>query len=159
MIHKIPKQVVEVLQKLQSEKFEAFIVGGCVRDLIMDRTPKDWDVTTNAKPDEVLKLFPDSFYENDFGTVGVKTIPFLKNGKEGREHDVVEVTTYRIESKYSDRRRPDEVKFAETLEEDLSRRDFGMNAIALRITNFTKLRTTNSYFRLPASRQVFVRTS
>lgn len=133
MIHKIPKEVIEVLQKLQSEKFEAYIVGGCVRDLIMDRTPKDWDVTTNAKPEEVLKLFPDSFYENEFGTVGVKTVPFLENGKENHEHDVIEVTTYRIESKYSDRRRPDEVKFAETLEEDLSRRDFTVNAIALKL--------------------------
>jgi poly(A) polymerase/tRNA nucleotidyltransferase (CCA-adding enzyme) len=133
MLTKIPKQVKEVLEKLTQNNFEAFVVGGCVRDLIVDRTPKDWDVTTNAKPEEVQKLFADSFYENEFGTVGVKTEPFIKNGKEGREHDVIEVTTYRIESKYSDRRRPDEVKFAETLEEDLSRRDFTMNAIALKL--------------------------
>lgn len=128
---------MEVLQKIEKAGFEAYIVGGCVRDLIMEKTPKDWDVTTNAKPEEILQIFPDSFYENDFGTVGVKVDKFISGGilKENREHDVVEVTTYRIESKYSDRRRPDEVKFAKTLEEDLSRRDFTMNAIALHITH------------------------
>lgn len=136
MIRKIPKPVVEVLKNIQAAGFEAYIVGGCVRDLIMDRNPNDWDITTNAVPEKIMELFPDSFYENDFGTVGVKVEPFIENGKlkPGREHDVVEVTTYRIESQYSDRRRPDEVKFAQTLEEDLSRRDFTMNAIALQLT-------------------------
>jgi len=142
MITKIPKQVIEVLQKIEESGFEAYIVGGCVRFLLMAEKnaegPSDWDVTTNATPDEVQKIFPDSFYENDFGTVGVKTEPFFEKGKEGREHDVIEVTTYRIESKYSDRRRPDEVKFAKTLKEDLSRRDFTMNALALKITNEKK---------------------
>lgn len=135
MITKIPKQVLEVLEKIEEAGFEAYIVGGCVRDLIMDKIPKDWDITTNAKPDEVVKIFPDSFYENDFGTVGVKVEKFIQSKllKENREHDVIEVTTYRIESQYSDRRRPDEIKFAKTLEEDLSRRDFTMNAIALRV--------------------------
>ncbi len=136
MIKKIPNQVKEVLEKLESSGFEAYIVGGCMRDLIMDRNPKDWDVTTNAKPEEVQKIFPDSFYENEFGTVGVKVEKFVENGNSEREHDVVEVTTFRIESKYSDKRRPDQVRFAETLEEDLSRRDFTMNAIALRIKKF-----------------------
>jgi tRNA nucleotidyltransferase (CCA-adding enzyme) len=110
MIKKIPKEVIEVLQKLEAEGLEAFIVGGCVRDLLADRMPKDWDVATNAKPDEVQKIFPDSFYENEFGTVGVKVEPFIKNGNHNREHDVIEVTTYRIESKYSDKRRPDKVE-------------------------------------------------
>lgn len=134
MIKKIPQQVIEVLRKIEEAGFEAYAVGGCVRDLIMDKSPKDWDVTTNAKPEEILKLFPDSFYENDFGTVGVKVEKFIENGfvNPDREHDVIEVTTYRIETTYSDRRRPDDVKFAETLEEDLSRRDFTMNALALR---------------------------
>ncbi|OGI16348.1 MAG: hypothetical protein A2Z52_00655 [Candidatus Moranbacteria bacterium RBG_19FT_COMBO_42_6] len=135
MIKKIPKQVIEVLEKIGASGFEAYIVGGCVRDLLMDRIPKDWDITTSAKPEEIQKLFSDSFYENDFGTVGVKTEKFLPNGNPEREHDVIEVTTYRIESKYSDKRRPDKVAFAETLEEDLSRRDFTMNAIALRVHN------------------------
>jgi len=124
MIKKIPKPIIEIIQKLEAAGFEAFVVGGCVRDLLMDVEPKDWDVTTNAKPEEVVKIFSDSFYENAFGTVGVKS-----------EVGVVEVTTYRIESKYSDKRRPDKVKFAKTLEEDLSRRDFTINALALRIIN------------------------
>jgi tRNA nucleotidyltransferase (CCA-adding enzyme) len=127
MIKKIPEQVKEILEKLEQEKFEAYVVGGCVRDLLLNKIPKDWDVATNAKPEEVMKVFPDSFYENEFGTVGVK----IKEGEETKE--VIEITTYRIESKYSDKRRPDEVKFANTLEEDLSRRDFTMNALALSI--------------------------
>ena len=137
MIKKIPKQVLGVLKKIEETGYEAYIVGGCVRDLIMDIEPRDWDVTTNAKPEELLKIFPDSFYENDFGTVGVKVEKFIENGfvNPNREHDVVEVTTYRIETTYSDRRRPDEIKFAETLEDDLSRRDFAMNALALKILN------------------------
>jgi len=134
MIKKIPKEVIEVLEKIEANGFEPYIVGGCVRDLIMDRIPKDWDITTSAKPEEIQKIFPDSFYENDFGTVGVKVPRFISNGPD-REYDIVEVTTFRIESKYSDKRRPDAVKFAETLEEDLGRRDFSMNAIALRINN------------------------
>ena len=133
MITKIPKTVKEVLMALNKAGFEAYIVGGCVRDLILGRTPNDWDITTNARPEQVQEIFPDSFYENDFGTVGVKVEPFLDAGKKNREHDVIEVTTYRIESTYSDRRRPDEVKFAQTLEEDLSRRDFTMNALALKV--------------------------
>jgi tRNA nucleotidyltransferase (CCA-adding enzyme) len=142
MINKIPIEVIEVLQKLEQSGFEAFVVGGCVRDLIVNRTPKDWDVATNAKPEEVQKIFstftgamadkPATFYENDFGTVGIKVPKFTPNGPE-RKHDVIEVTTYRIESEYSDNRRPDKVEFAKTLEEDLSRRDFTINAIALKL--------------------------
>lgn len=135
MIDRIPKQVIEVLEKLEESGFEAYIVGGCVRDLLLDNSPKDWDVTTNAKPEEILKIFPDSFYENEFGTVGIKVEKFMSFGKEDREHDVIEVTTYRIESKYSDKRRPDKVVFAKTLEEDLKRRDFAMNALALKLKN------------------------
>lgn len=133
MLAKIPSQVIEVLKKLNENNFESYIVGGCVRDLIMEKEPKDWDVTTNATPDQIISVFPDSFYENIFGTVGVKVERFIENGfyKKDREHDVIEVTTYRIESQYSDKRRPDEIRFAATLAEDLGRRDFTMNAIAL----------------------------
>ena len=148
MVKKIPKPIIEIIQKLEAAGFEAFVVGGGVRDLLMGVEPKDWDVTTNAKPEEVSKLFPDSFYENKFGTVGVK-IPKLTNqssalpSRERSSRDsskpsfseVVEVTTYRIESKYLDKRHPDEVRFAKTLEEDLSRRDFTINALALKIVN------------------------
>lgn len=136
MRYSIPQPVIDTLKSLIEAGFEAHIVGGCVRDLLLHQEPKDWDITTNALPEEVQKLFPDSFYENDFGTVGVKTAPFLATGSPDREHDVIEVTTYRIESTYTDRRRPDAVAFAKTLEEDLSRRDFTINAIAaVAITN------------------------
>lgn len=127
----IPKEVIDVLMTLEKAGHEAFVVGGSVRDLLLGRNPKDWDVTTNAHPETIQELFPDHFYENAFGTVGVKTAPFLTVGKEDREHDVIEVTTYRIESTYSDNRRPDQITFAETLEDDLSRRDFTINAIAM----------------------------
>jgi len=127
MIKKIPKSIIKILKKIEKNEFEAYIVGGCVRDLIMNKVPKDWDVTTNAKPEEVLKIFPDSFYENDFGTVGIK----IK--EKEKTISVVEITTYRTESKYSDKRHPDKIKFAKTLEEDLSRRDFTINALALKI--------------------------
>lgn len=136
MIKKIPFQVIEILEKIEKKGFEAYVVGGCVRDLLCNVEPKDWDITTNAKPNEIIEIFPDSFYENEFGTVGIKTDVFMKEGRLDRDHDVIEVTTYRIESKYSDKRRPDEVKFARTLKEDLSRRDFTINAIALKILDF-----------------------
>lgn len=129
----IPAPVLNVLDTLKGKGFQAYIVGGCVRDLLLGREPKDWDITTDAKPDQVLGIFPDSFYENDFGTVGVKVVPFHKEGRPNREHDVVEVTTYRAESTYSDRRRPDRVSFVSNLTEDLARRDFTMNAIAIGI--------------------------
>lgn len=131
----IPLPVSNVIRTLQSSGFEAFAVGGCVRDLLLGRSPKDWDITTDALPEEILRTFPDSFYENDFGTVGVKSEPFLRVGNPKREHDIIEVTTYRTESGYSDRRRPDEVVFVTSLTEDLARRDFTINAIALGIGN------------------------
>ncbi len=136
MIKKIPKPVLETLTIFHQNGFEAYVVGGSLRDTILNKKDiNDWDITTNAVPSEIIELFPDSFYENDFGTVGIKTEPFLSNGKKNREHDVIEATTYRIESTYSDKRRPDEIKFAKTLKEDLSRRDFTMNALALNSNN------------------------
>ena len=123
----IPKEVQTILTELEGHNFKAYLVGGCVRDLFLDRTPKDWDITTNALPDEVQKVFPDSVYENDFGTVGVKT------RSENPKLALVEITTFRLEEKYSDFRHPDKIKFAKTVEEDLSRRDFTINAMALDI--------------------------
>jgi len=127
MKFKVPQSVRKVLKKLEANGFEAFAVGGCVRDLFLDRQPKDWDVATNATPKQIQKIFPDSVYENKFGTVGVK----IRDDSETTQ--VVEVTTFRIESKYSDKRHPDEIKFAKTLREDLSRRDFTVNAMAMRV--------------------------
>ena len=121
----IPEEVKEIMQKLNEAGFEAYIVGGCVRDFLIGINPKDWDVTTNAKPEEIQKVFPDNFYENKFLTVTVRT------GSENEGLGEIEVTTYRLDAKYSDKRHPDEVRFAKTLDEDLARRDFTVNAIAL----------------------------
>lgn len=121
---KIPEEVKSVTAAISDAGFDSYLVGGCVRDLIRGKEPKDWDVTTNATPEQIQELFEDSFYENDYGTVGVKTDSEIQSLK------VIEVTPYRIEGEYTDSRRPDEIKFAETLEEDLERRDFTINAIA-----------------------------
>ena len=126
---KIPKEVEEVGETLEKAGFKPYLVGGCVRDLLLGRGPKDWDIATDAKPEEVRQVFPDSVYENEFGTVMVR----IKN-QESRIKGV-EVTTFRKDGKYSDFRRPDEVVFAHTIEEDLGRRDFTINAMALRIKN------------------------
>jgi tRNA nucleotidyltransferase (CCA-adding enzyme) len=121
----IPEEVSKVARGLREAGFEAYLVGGCVRDMFLGRKPKDWDVTTNAKPADIQRLFPDSYYTNDFGTVGVKT------GSGDQTTEIVEVTPYRTESGYSDKRRPDTVAFGDSLEEDLARRDFTVNALAL----------------------------
>lgn len=131
MIKKIPQPVREIIEKLNEANFEAFIVGGCVRDLLLQKEPQDWDIATNARPEEVQKIFPESFYENDLGTVGIKVKSLNKESEEVTE--IVEVTTYRIESKYSDKRHPDKIRFAKTLKEDLSRRDFTINALAMKV--------------------------
>lgn len=121
----VPLEVRSVTSALREAGYEAYLVGGCVRDLMLGRTPKDWDVTTNATPEDIQRVFPDSFYENDFGTVGVKT------GSEDPRLSIVEVTPYRTESGYTDKRRPDQVSFGDNLSDDLARRDFTINAIAL----------------------------
>jgi len=124
----IPQEVVEVAKTLENKGFEAYLVGGCVRDLILKRNPKDWDITTNATPEQIIASFPETFYENKFGTVGVKT------ESEDITLKVIEVTPYRLEIGYSDNRHPDEVRFSQKLEDDLQRRDFTMNAIAYNIS-------------------------
>ncbi|MEN9921456.1 MAG: hypothetical protein RLZZ517_434 [Candidatus Parcubacteria bacterium] len=123
---KIPEIVTRVTEQIEQAGFEAFLVGGCVRDHFMGVIPKDYDITTNATPEQIIAIFGEdkTFYDNAFGTVGVKTDaeePFLK---------VIEVTPYRLESGYSDNRHPDEVRFSQKIEDDLSRRDFTINAIA-----------------------------
>ena len=121
----IPKEIAAVSATLREKGFEAYLVGGCVRDLLLEREPKSWDIATNATPERIQEVFPDSFYENDYGTVGVKT------GSPDPRLAIVEVTPYRTESGYSDKRRPDNVTFGTSLLEDLARRDFTINAIAL----------------------------
>lgn len=182
----IPDYVTRVTETIQNAGFESFLVGGCVRDLIIGRKPKDWDITTNAKPEEIINLFEKTVYENDFGTVGVcipkegdvtretsenkinsslnsksgvtrETLPggtdlkdlnkmsvtreTIKSAQFLMENDqkdvtrvtkyhIIEVTPYRIEAEYTDFRHPDEVVFSDSLEEDLKRRDFTINAMA-----------------------------
>lgn len=125
MEFRIPNEVRDVSEKLRAAGYEAYLVGGCVRDLFIGREPKDWDITTNANPEQIQAIFPDSFYTNDFGTVGV-----LRE-TDNERLKIIEVTPYRTESAYSDKRRPDAVQFGDSLEEDLARRDFTINAIAL----------------------------
>lgn len=126
IILKIPEVVTQVTTQLETAGFEAFLVGGCVRDHIMGFIPKDYDITTNATPEQIVSIFGEdnTFYDNSFGTVGVKTSSdeaFLK---------IIEITPYRLESGYSDNRHPDQVTFSQKIEDDLSRRDFTINAIA-----------------------------
>lgn len=127
----VPKEVTMTLAVLQNAGYEAFLVGGCVRDLILGVPPKDYDITTTATPEEIVSLFPKTFYENDYGTVGVVTC-----GEElgitcvDETVKVIEVTPYRLEGEYSDNRHPDEVKWSKNIEDDLKRRDFTVNAIA-----------------------------
>lgn len=129
--HRIPPEVKKVASTLEAAGHEAYLVGGCVRDLLLGKEPKDWDITTDATPDRIQALFPHSFSNNPFGTVGVVT----ESGNPTTE--VVEVTPYRTEGPYHDFRRPLEVSFSATLEEDLARRDFTINALAYSISRET----------------------
>jgi poly(A) polymerase/tRNA nucleotidyltransferase (CCA-adding enzyme) len=125
MSSRVPKEVTHIAAALAKHGYRAYLVGGCVRDTVLGRAPKDWDIATDAEPHQIQEIFLDSVYENDFGTVGVKT------DAEDPAFSVIEVTTFRREAGYSDKRHPDEVSFAKTIEEDLSRRDFTVNAIAM----------------------------
>ena len=119
---KLPLDVKMILRKLNDNKYESYVVGGCVRDTLLGKTPKDWDICTNAKPEEVMKVF------KGFNIIptGLQhgTITVMVN-KEGYE-----ITTYRVDGEYSDGRHPDNVSFTSNLAEDLARRDFTINAMA-----------------------------
>lgn len=131
---KIPEEVSRVTKKLKEAArpddplgrgFEAFLVGGCVRDLFMNKKPKDWDITTNATPEQIIPLFDKTFYENTFGTVAI-----VNEDTSDESLKIIEVTPYRVESAYSDHRRPDTVHYSQNILDDLKRRDFTINAIA-----------------------------
>ena len=124
----IPKEIQSITEKLEKSGFEAFIVGGPVRDFLLGKMPKDWDITTNAKPEEIQKVFPENFYNNKFGTVTV-----VNKSTKDESLKNVEITTFRIDADYSDNRHPDTVKFTPSLKEDLARRDFTVNAMALKV--------------------------
>lgn len=103
-------------------------MGGCVRDLFLGRKPKDWDITTNATPEQIQGLFENTFYTNEFGTVGI-----VNENVTDESLKVVEATPYRVEGKYTDSRRPDSVIFSQKIDDDLKRRDFTINALAYNI--------------------------
>ncbi len=121
----IPTEILDILKTLESSGFEAFIVGGCVRDLLLNRKPKDWDITTNAIPEEIIPLYEKTVYENTFGTVAV-----ILEDSEDKTLRQIEITPYRTEGKYSDKRHPDTVSFSKDIKDDLARRDFTVNALA-----------------------------
>ncbi|MBI2415331.1 MAG: HD domain-containing protein [Candidatus Kerfeldbacteria bacterium] len=116
---KLPAEVQQVLTQLQTAGFEAYVVGGCLRDVLLEREPNDWDITTNALPEQIQTLFEHTLYLNAFGTVTVRCADMD-----------IEVTTYRSDGQYSDFRHPDTVEFGVSLEHDLARRDFTINALA-----------------------------
>ena len=118
----LPSKVKFIIDKIYDKGFEAFIVGGCVRDSILGIKPNDYDITTNAKPDEIINIFSDfKIIDNGIkhGTVGVII-----------ENEVYEITTYRLEGEYENNRRPKSVEFTSDIVKDLKRRDFTINAIA-----------------------------
>jgi tRNA nucleotidyltransferase (CCA-adding enzyme) len=120
----LPKPVLDILNKFSKSGYEIYIVGGAVRDILMGRMVNDWDFTTNASPEEILKVIPDGFYDNQFGTVGLSVEEFDKP---------FEITTYRTEQGYSDSRHPDKISWGKSLEDDISRRDFTINALAFEV--------------------------
>lgn len=117
-----PKEVKDILAKFDKAGYEIYIVGGAVRDMIMGKHVVDWDFTTNATPEQILKVIPDGYYNNQFGTVGLEV---------GSDLKPFEITTYRTEQGYSDSRHPDKISWGKTLKEDLERRDFTINAMAI----------------------------
>jgi len=115
----LPKIVKEIFTKFEHSKYQIYLVGGSVRDLLLDRQVTDWDFTTDATPDEILKVFPGGHYNNKFGTVG---IPY--------DNGIIQITTMRKEGDYQDFRHPGKVEWTKNLNEDLKRRDFTVNALA-----------------------------
>jgi len=116
---KLPDEVTKLMDEFKKNKYQIYVVGGAVRDAILKKSVDNWDFTTNAIPDEIRKLFPDSFYNNIYGTVSIP-----------QDKIIFEITPFRKESNYSDSRHPEKIEWAKTVEEDLSRRDFTINAIA-----------------------------
>ena len=117
---KLPETTAYIIERIEKNGFEAFAVGGCIRDSLLGRVPNDWDITTSAKPEDIMNIFENTVETGiEHGTV---TVVIYK--------EPYEVTTYRIDGDYTDGRHPDSVEFTENIEEDLSRRDFTINAMA-----------------------------
>ena len=115
----VPAAVAGLLGSLRTAGHAAYVVGGSLRDLVLDRRPADWDLATDARPERLVELFPGALYENRFGTVAVR-----------RDGETFEITTFRTDHDYSDYRRPERVEFGDTIEVDLARRDLTVNAMA-----------------------------
>lgn len=117
---KLPETTAYIIERIEKNGFEAFAVGGCIRDSLLGRVPNDWDITTSAKPADIMNIFENTVETGiEHGTVTVVI-----------DKEPYEVTTYRIDGDYTDGRHPDSVEFTENIEEDLSRRDFTINAMA-----------------------------
>lgn len=137
----LPESILAILRTLHDAGFQAQVVGGAVRDLILDKPTSDWDVTTNATPEQILSLFTESFYENTFGTVMVSYKHLAEQftlHDNFDEHLIFDITTYRSDGEYRNHRKPETVVWGSSIEEDLARRDFAMNAIALHIDGDTQ---------------------
>lgn len=157
---KLPKEVEEILNKFIQSGFKVYIVGGAVRDFLMEkgglpagRQVSDWDFTTDATPEDILKLFPEGFYDNKFGTVGISARHLPGEQKRHLEDGDFEVTTMRKEGIYKDHRHPVQVSWTDKIEEDLARRDFTVNAMALGLASSVKGEgesKNKSYFTLNA---------
>lgn len=145
MLQKVPQEISDIANVFHKAGYKLYLVGGSVRNMLLtDATQKkhmtDWDMTTDAPPEAMLKLFPEAFYDNAFGTVGIprKTID------ESEHPGVIEITTFRTERNYTDNRHPTDIRWGKTIEEDLSRRDFTINALALELTGAgSAIDTTN----------------
>ena len=129
----VPQFVKYILASFEKAGHEVYVVGGAVRDLLINRNVYDWDFTTNATPEQILNMFSDGFYDNAFGTVGLVDPKDKKLHEAGKldQVPVYDLTTFRKEVGYSDRRHPDHIEWGKTLEEDLQRREFTINAMAL----------------------------
>ncbi len=123
----LPESVLDILSKFDKAEYEIYVVGGAVRDILMDRKVNDWDFTTNATPEEILKVIPGGLYNNQFGTV------FTDNPDDPEQPH--EITTFRTEEGYEDYRHPNKISWGKNLNEDLSRRDFTINAMAIKYQN------------------------
>lgn len=131
---KLPKEVIDLMNVFSKNKYQIFVVGGAVRDVLLNKVVDNWDFTTSATPEQILKMFPDSFYNNTYGTVSV---PLNRTSHDSPLQPttyplptIFEITPFRKESEYRDLRHPEKIEWAKTIEEDLSRRDFTINTIA-----------------------------
>jgi tRNA nucleotidyltransferase (CCA-adding enzyme) len=123
----LPEAIKNIFSIFKKNGFEIYLVGGAVRDFLLGKNPKNFDFTTNATPKQIQSLFPNSFYNNTYGTV---SIPLEIEGLSSLQKTIVEITPFRKEKDYTDFRHPEKIEWAKTVEEDLGRRDFTINAIA-----------------------------